>query len=315
MPRLFTKLSILVLLTCGGILPPSQSYEAQNSNKPSDNPAALVPTFGAKGLLPLNYYEKWLHIHGKKPLKEGEKLMIEKAKLPSQGNTKEGVYDAIDPEQAIVNRSIDAFKQLENILLKHDANFKAIAVIGAGWKMGAVVRASVPWFQLKDKKYLVARRELYYLVDIEKNVDPDLVANVMVENQINLLGHDNFDLIMLENLDCTAMLSKNLWLAAYAALKKGGQIKSKMVSSCRRLVPILLNTIGISYKFKFDDEDRKSASDYAKEIEDIETGKFKGKFGGINGIELNTEENKQKAINQLKAEIAKWELDYITITK
>ena len=168
---------------------------------------------------------------------------------------------------------------------------------------------------MKEKKYDSSKNEIYYLIDYEKNVEPDLIANVMEENQINGLGNDNFDHIKIENLDCTAMLSKNLWVSTYAALKTGGQISSRIVPACRRPVDILLQTLGISYKFKLDSKAKKTIKKRQEEIEQIKSGTFQGNFGGITGIKLDTEINKQKAIKELEDDIIQWGVGDITITK
>ena len=157
MQRKFLKLSIPLML--GYVLIPlySHSMEEHGSINPVEQNVSK-PEFSDKGLLTLDYYQTWLERHGENPLREDEKTIIMKAALPAQGNVKYGLYEAIDPHHAITYRSINKFKELQTKLAQEgNPNFKAIAVIGAGWKMARSTGFSNNWESMKEKNMILPK--------------------------------------------------------------------------------------------------------------------------------------------------------------
>jgi hypothetical protein len=154
----------------------------------------------------VGWYQDQLKKYGMKPLDEDEIDAIKSAEKEAHENP-----------NVIINRSIEDF-------LKEDIKFKQL-ILGSGPKHQKTSR----------------QQESYYTIDYDKTFFPDIVGSINDPRAMVEIPSNSFDLVIWENIPCTALLNTEAFNQVYRILKNGGQAIMNFPPVCARLVSLLIN--------------------------------------------------------------------------
>jgi len=83
----------------------------------------------------------------------------------------------------------------------------------------------------------------YYTLNIEKNVQPDMLASILSESDISKIPDNKFENVEFENVPCDVFLNPKLYPILARITKQNGTIIFSISNVCRRLIiPVIQST-------------------------------------------------------------------------